>query len=37
VKGVSRTAQLRMLGNACQVQVGEAIGFHLAELLQELE
>lgn len=33
---VSRTSQLRMLGNSCQVQVAEAIGFHLRDILEEL-
>lgn len=32
VDGVSRTAQLRMLGNSVQVQVGETIGRYLVEI-----
>lgn len=31
VAKVSRTAQLRMLGNAVQVQAGEAIGRYIME------
>lgn len=36
VKGVSRTAQIRMLGNAVQVQCGEAIGYHIMDQLEKL-
>lgn len=34
--GISRTAQLRALGNSVQVQVAEAIGFYADELLEML-
>lgn len=36
MKGVSRTAQIRMLGNAVQVQCGEAIGYHIMDQLEKL-
>jgi hypothetical protein len=32
VDGVSRTAQLRLIGNSVQVQCGEVVGLWLAEI-----
>jgi site-specific DNA-cytosine methylase len=37
VKGVSRTAKIRMLGNAVQVQCGEAIGHLVMDHLEKLD
>lgn len=37
IDGVSRTAQLRMLGNSVQVQVGEGIARYAADVLIALE
>jgi DNA (cytosine-5)-methyltransferase 1 len=36
VPGVSRTAQLRMLGNAVVPQVSEALGYYARDILKEL-
>lgn len=33
--GVSRTARLKMLGNAVQVQCAELVGLAVAEILNE--
>lgn len=33
LEGISRTAQLRMLGNSVQVSCGEAIGFYAREVV----
>lgn len=36
LEGISRTAQLRMLGNSVMVQVAEAIGFYAREVLHDV-